>query len=66
MIREISNMRKDDEKENKMKLAQDIRIERRRMGLLPTLSEARPRIGEKMNCIIEKEATRKPMLEASA
>ena len=65
IIRERSKTRKDVAKEKKMKLIQDMIIEMRRRGFLPNLSEALPSRGEKMNCMMEKEATRSPILDAS-
>ena len=43
-----------------MKLAIEIRMDSRRAGLLPTLSDTLPSMGANMNCIKENEATRTP------
>jgi hypothetical protein len=48
-------MRYDEAVANRMKLRNEVKIENRRTGRLPIRSEIVPRIGEKMNCIIEKD-----------
>lgn len=45
---------------NITKLTTEVKIDRRRTGLRPTLSEIFPNMGEKINCIIEKEVSRIP------
>ena len=48
------------------KLAIEVRMERISTGLLPTLSDQRPSKGEKMNCIMEKDARSTPRLVGPA
>ena len=49
-----------------MKLAVEVRIHSRRIGLLPTLSDILPNIGAKINCIMENDAARIPRAAAPA
>ncbi len=60
IIRERRSIRKEFATAKTMKLTMEVRIDSRRIGLLPRLSDILPNIGEKMNCIIENEATRTP------
>jgi hypothetical protein len=41
-------------------------IDRKRTGLRPCLSESRPRIGEKISCMIEYDAKRNPTVRGVA
>jgi hypothetical protein len=56
----MRSIQKEFASAKKTKLATDVRIDNRRIGLLPILSDNLPNIGEEMNCIREKEATSTP------
>lgn len=43
-----------------MKLTNEVNIDNRSTGLLPVLSEIHPKMGEKINCIIENDVSRIP------
>ncbi len=43
-----------------MKLAVEVRMDSRRIGFLPTLSDILPSIGAKMNCIMKNEDNKTP------
>lgn len=51
---------KESARAKRMKLAMEVRMDSRRTGLLPTLSDILPSIGEKINCIVEKDVIRIP------
>jgi len=57
---EIKSSRNELANANSPKPVTDIKTDNRRIGFLPTLSEAFPSIGEKINCINEKDAIRIP------
>jgi hypothetical protein len=48
----------------RMKLMTEEKMDIRIIGLLPTLSDSRPNIGENMNCIKEKDPIRIPRAKA--
>ena len=49
-----------------MKLMVEENMDKRITGLLPTLSDNRPKRGENMNCIRENEPIRSPRAKAPA
>jgi len=59
-ILETRSIQKEFAIAKKTKLATEVRIENRRIGLLPILSDSLPNRGEEMNCIKAKEATSTP------
>jgi hypothetical protein len=51
-------------KVKKRKLTLETRIDIKRIGFLPRLSDSLPSIGEKMNCITQNAAVRIPIQNA--
>ena len=64
----LDNKRKAKESANAkmIKLTAEDKIDNKITGLRPTLSDNRPRMGENMNCIKEKEPTSIPRARAPA
>jgi len=66
VIREKRSIGKEFARANTMKLMAEKNMDTRITGRLPTLSDNRPKRGEKMNCIKENEPIRRPRAKAPA
>ena len=66
VIRERRSIGNESAKAKKMKLIVEKNMDKRMTGLLPTLSDNRPKRGENMNYIREKEPIRSPRAKAPA
>jgi len=66
VIRERRSKGKEFARANTMKLMAEKNMDKRITGLRPTLSDNRPKRGEKMNCIRENEPIRMPRAKAPA
>ena len=60
VYREKNNITKEFATAKRKKLTTEVSIDNKRTGLLPTLSDNLPSIGEEINCIRANEATKTP------